>query len=275
VPPPDPAGQRRQRVGGARPRHARSEPAAPAAAEQSGDDTRERALRRLQPVDDPVFRLGPGLDQGHPRARQIPQGLERRRRDTARTHAAVGQALRHPARSCLVGLVPGAPPPLLRRAHQPPHRAHQDVGDRTPINAGALQRDDRALRRGQPRAPDAHGLVGGCQLTHRLGHLTVRVDPAPTGPELRLMDGESTADRRHAWPDTSRLSSNGATAARDTGAFGEGYAHPPRDALGSPGGAAVSSTDRFGSGVSPRHSDNVLFPVPASPLDIPEPGMRR
>jgi hypothetical protein len=79
------------------------------------------------------------------------------------------QALRHPARIRLVGLMPKAPPHLLRVAHPYLHRAYQVVVDRTPIDPGALQRADRALLLGQPRAQGEHGIVGGRKLADLLG----------------------------------------------------------------------------------------------------------
>ena len=125
----------------------------------------------LQHLDDPVFRLRTGLDQGHACARQIPQGTDGGRRDNARTDEAMGQERRDPAGIRLVGLVPRASPPLLGIAHEHLHRAHQDVGDRTPVDPSALQRDDRALLLGQPRAQGEQGVVGGRQRTGSAANL--------------------------------------------------------------------------------------------------------
>jgi hypothetical protein len=105
-------------------------------------------------------------------------------------------------------------------AHEHLHRASQDVVDGAPVNPGALQRGDRALLLGQPRAQGEQGIVGGRNLTHLLGHLTVRVDPTQTGRELRLMDIDATADRMHDWHSTSLLDSPRAKETGDTGAFG-------------------------------------------------------
>jgi hypothetical protein len=138
------------------------------------------------------------------------------------------------------------------------------VVDRAPVDPRALQRGDRALLLGQPRAQGEQGVVGGRKLADLLGHLPICVNPAQTGRELCLMDINPTTDRRY---DLHRVSLQGSNRAKETGdteAFGQGYAHPTRDATGSTGWGAVSRTDRLWSGVYPLLSDDVLFP--ASPL---------
>jgi hypothetical protein len=92
-PPQDIEGQRRQHVGGALPRPECGEQPAPAAAEPIGDDTRARAMGIPTHVDTPVVRLRPGLDQGHPRVRQMPSRTNGGRRDKARTDEAMRQEL--------------------------------------------------------------------------------------------------------------------------------------------------------------------------------------
>ena len=131
------------------------------------------------------------------------------------------------------------------RASPLPHRgeAHQDVVERTPIDPGARrQRDDRALRLSQPRAPGEPGRRGGRHLSARCG------GPGPSVP----------TQRRPPWR------SEGAGDGGHWG-FRLGDAPPTREATGSTGWGAVRRTDRLGAGVSPRLPDDVLVPAARRP----------
>jgi hypothetical protein len=118
------------------------------------------------------------------------------------------EQLGNPAGIRLVGPVSGAPPHLLRIADEHLDRAHQDMVDRAPIDSSALHRDDRALLLGEPGAQGEQGLVGGGKLADVFGHLSIRVDAAQTGGQLRLMDVDPATGRMHHLHSTFLLGSH-------------------------------------------------------------------
>ena len=118
-------------------------------------------MRLFEHCMDPVFGVGAGLHQRHPRPRQIASGTERGGRHNAGAEQAMRQPGGDPGGSRFVGLCAGPGPDVAGVPSEPLDRPHEDVRHRAPIHARALQSNDRTVVRGTPVTAREQLPIGG------------------------------------------------------------------------------------------------------------------
>jgi hypothetical protein len=215
--PQAPCGKRGQHVRSLLPSHQGGEHAPATDPEQVCHDTGKLDIRVLQPCNDVMLGLTPGLDKGHAGARQVAPRVYGGGHN-ARSDQPMGQECGDPAGIRLVGLSVGPAAPLMRVPDEHLHRAGEDVRDGSPIRACALHRHHRAVLSTEPIEPRQQRRVGRRTLPYLLRHLAILGDPTETGREWRLMPVHATIDRVDHLHRASLQGLHGRVWIRDDGA---------------------------------------------------------
>jgi hypothetical protein len=176
----------------------RGEHLPPADPEHVGGDRRQLDIRRLQHLVQPVDLLRPLLHQRLAVAGQLAQLADRRRRDEAGPEQAVAQQVGQPLAVLDVGLAAGHGLDVLGvDQHDGAPLPLQQVEDRLPEDAGALQRDVRDAERVEPVRQRQQVRRHRREGAHLLAHPAVLLGDQDAHHHRPLVDIEPAASRVH------------------------------------------------------------------------------